>query len=96
MNSFVNGNNANAEAAEYETVETKLVIFFCNFERSTFWENLTSHDLVIEKDNTDRIRKVVTSVDTAVESRVHDVNLTAKDSEVIPRVEMAVRSFTRS
>ena len=32
----------------------------------------------------------------AIKNRVHDAILTAVDNVVIPRVEMAVRSFTKS
>ena len=96
LNDFVNGNNANAEAAENEAVETETGYFVGNFERLTVGENNTSHDEVVERKISDRSGKVINSVVKAVEIRVHEAIWTAMDNIVIPRVEMAVRSITGS
>ena len=48
---------------------------------------------VTQKYIADGFRKEVDNVVTAVENRVHDVIVTAMDSVVTPRVEMAERSM---
>ena len=53
-----------------------------------------SHNQVIGRNIANKIRKEIDCVVAAVENRAHDAILTAMDSVVIPRVEMAVKSMT--
>ena len=41
-----------------------------------------------------KVRKIVDSVVAKIETQIHDASLTAMDSVVIPRVEMAVKLVT--
>ena len=54
---FVIGKNATAELVENEVVGTRTGSFVSKFEKSTFGENQTSLDHVIERKVADGIRK---------------------------------------
>ena len=70
------------------------MVFSKNFRWSAVDENSASHDLDIERNIADRLRKEADDALTFVENWVHDGILTTMDNVVIPRVEMAVRSIT--
>ena len=72
------------------------MIFFGNSGSVALVENSACHNQVIEKNITKSIRKEVGSAVADVDIRVLDAILMAMDIVVLPRVEMAVISVTRS
>ena len=83
-------------AIEDETVETENDGFVYNFTSATLNENSVNHNQLNGRNIPDNVRKEVDSVVAAVENRVNHANLTAMDSVVIPRDEMAVTSIIGS
>ena len=94
LNNFVIRSHIRASVAESKTVETRNNGLSNNSVSATLSENNASHTQVTDRNITDRVRKEVDGVFTAVENLVPHVILTAMDSVDIARIEVAVRSIT--
>ena len=87
------GKGTNVSAKENETIEQQTDGNFIDFERIV---DSASQNQVIRNSIDNKIRKAVDNAVMTVENGMHDATLTAMDKVVIPRAEMAVRSFTGS
>ena len=93
LNGFVIGNITLVGVAEDELVGRQNDVFFDNFGCATFGKNITSHNQVIERNLTDRVKEDFDKVVSAVKNRVHGAISAEMDTVVIQRVEMVVRSI---
>ena len=93
LNDFITGNGTTVSAMLNETLEQQTNGQHNDFER--FFESACQNQFR-QNNVDDKIRKVPNNAVWTVESREHDVILTAIDKMVILRVEKAVRSITGS
>ena len=90
------GNNTNASAIKIETIQPQtngLPKISGIFSAS---ENSACQDRVIEKNIHEKYRRVVDNAVMTVKYLMHDAILKAMDVVVKPRIEMVVRSITKS
>ena len=92
-NYFVIGNGITVNTLGNENLEPQSNGRHDDFERVL---DSARQNEVIGSNTDNRIRDAVDSVVIAVKKCMHDAILTAMSNMVIPRVEMAVRSFTGS
>ena len=89
--------NAQADDTENGERETQNNDFTNEYGQAFLGENIQSTVQVIERNIGDMAgKKLDSGVVAAVKYRAYDVNLTAMDSVDIPKVELAVLSFTGS
>ena len=93
-NYFISGNDTTANRFENETTELQIGILDHDFGRSATGEKGTIHDQDFQRNLADRISEEFDNAVTAVKIWVLDAILTAIESIILPRVEMAVISIT--
>ena len=90
------GSNINVGVKENEISVSQTVGRYIHPERFADGEISACENQAIGNTVGDKIRKEVDKEVMTVENCMHDASLTAMDNVVIPRVEMAVKSFTGS